>query len=122
MGLRPGLRPDWEFPVSTGLDLPIHAVAWAAGDLLTSDQPYRDLGPDHFDRLTPDDLDRRMIRRLLSRVADREDYVSDAWLRQQDRRDMRIEFEGVRWNWSYLITKYRRQQWQQRTRARSRVA
>lgn len=36
--LRPGAQPDWQFPVSTGLELPIHAVAWAAGDLLTSSQ------------------------------------------------------------------------------------
>lgn len=38
VSLLPGSQPRWEFPDSTGLELPIHAVAWAAGDLLTSDQ------------------------------------------------------------------------------------
>jgi transposase len=41
-----------------------HALLVIIWHLLTSDQPYRDLGPDHFDRLAPDDVDRRMIRRL----------------------------------------------------------
>ena len=36
--LRAGSQPQWEFPASTGLELPLHAVAWSAGDLLTSDQ------------------------------------------------------------------------------------
>jgi predicted RNA-binding Zn ribbon-like protein len=36
--LRPGSPPRWEIPASTGLELPIHAIAWAAGELLTSEQ------------------------------------------------------------------------------------
>jgi|Tabmets5t2r1_1033131.scaffolds.fasta_scaffold06801_4 predicted RNA-binding Zn ribbon-like protein len=35
--IRPGTPPRWEIPPATGLELPIHAVVWAAGDLLTSD-------------------------------------------------------------------------------------
>ena len=36
VSVRPGAPPRWEFSASTGLDLPLHAVAWSAGDLLTS--------------------------------------------------------------------------------------
>lgn len=35
--IRPGSPPRWEIPAASGLDLPIHAVAWAAGELVTSD-------------------------------------------------------------------------------------
>jgi predicted RNA-binding Zn ribbon-like protein len=38
VSIRPGEPPRWEFPVSTGLELPQHAVAWAAGELLTSER------------------------------------------------------------------------------------
>jgi predicted RNA-binding Zn ribbon-like protein len=36
--LGPGSPPRWEIPASAGLELPVHAVAWAAGDLLTSER------------------------------------------------------------------------------------
>jgi predicted RNA-binding Zn ribbon-like protein len=35
--IRPGTPPRWEIPAASGLELPIHAVAWAAGELLTSE-------------------------------------------------------------------------------------
>ena len=36
--IRPGAPPRWEIPASSGLALPVHSVAWAAGELLTSER------------------------------------------------------------------------------------
>jgi predicted RNA-binding Zn ribbon-like protein len=38
VSIRPGAPPRWEFSASTRLELPLHAVAWAAGELLTSER------------------------------------------------------------------------------------
>ena len=51
----------------------------------------------------------------------RDTHVSAQWLKQQERRDMRITFHSVSWNWQYLIDRYQR--WQRRTnRAQGRKA
>ena len=44
-----------------------HAILVIIWHLLTSDRPYRDLGPDHLDRRAPEDLEQRLIRKLRSR-------------------------------------------------------
>lgn len=56
--IRPGEPPRWEIPASVGLALPVHAVAWAAGELLTSERigtvkacPGDDCGWVFLDRL-----------------------------------------------------------------------
>ena len=41
-----------------------HAILVIIWHLLTADAPYRDLGPEYVDRRAPEDLDRRLIRRL----------------------------------------------------------
>lgn len=52
------------------------------------------------------------------------DHMSAAWLRQQERREMRIDFHGPAWNWGYLIRKARQAEWRTRAaqRRRRRVA
>lgn len=48
----------------------------------------------------------------------RSDHVSTQWLQQQERREMRIEFHGVAWNWKALITEMKRREWRERAQRR----
>ena len=44
-----------------------HAILVIIWHLLTSDRPYRDLGPEYFDRRAPHDLEQRLVRKLRQR-------------------------------------------------------
>ena len=44
-----------------------HAILLIIWHLLTSHRPYRDLGPEYFDRRAPEDLEQRLVRKLRSR-------------------------------------------------------